>query len=281
MGLVFKLIQIVVFTVNIILWAAGIVLLVLGAIAVGNPDAMINALNNIPGVYNVSGLIDIYPLFEGVAIFMIVLGSVVFLFGFVGCHGAFRMHKRSMCSYWILLLASVGGEIALIIYAALFPDTMTTYIQTSLETSLTAYFQPVSIVGGNIVYANSGTNASSWEHLQAEAQCCGALGPEDFFTNQNWLKVANGSILPPTCCASTVGAGNYPSTVGQFDNLINCQENISDYWTQGCYNNVQHMVYEFDLIAIITSACLMAAQLIALVFTIHTWHKLVREDGGF
>jgi len=39
------------------------------------------------------------------------------------------------------------------------------------------------------------------------------------------------------------------------------------------------MVWQFDYIAIIIAACLMAAQLIGIVLTAHQWHKLVREGG--
>lgn len=277
MGLIMK---IVVFIVNIILWAAGIVMLVLGAIAVGSPVTMINALNNIPGVSNVSILINIYPLFNGVAIFMIVVGSVVFLFGFVGCHGAFRMHKRSIMIYWILLLAGVGGEIALIIYSAIFPGTMNTYIQTSLNESFNTAFQPVKIDPNGTIAYSSLPSASSWEYLQAEAHCCGVAGPVDYDYNPVWQQVANGSRLPPTCCMSIPSLGNNaPTNSSDFVNLPACQSESNSFYQQGCMDNVENMVYQFDLISIITSSCLIAAQLVALFFTIHTWHKMVREEG--
>jgi len=74
--------------------ASGILLIVFGSIALASPSTIISLLDLINGVSNITPLVNVGSLLEGMAIFMIVDGSLLFLFGGVGCHGAHRMHKR-------------------------------------------------------------------------------------------------------------------------------------------------------------------------------------------
>jgi hypothetical protein len=281
MGVISGLIRIILFALNLAIWVSGVLLLVFGAIAVGNPDTMVTILNIIPGVSGITILIDVAPLFQGVAIFMIVLGSVLILFGFVGFHGAARSHKHSLFLYSLLSLAGMLTEIALIIYAALYSNSSsaTDYINTQMLSSLNTSFAPVTFKSGTIVYAQNGTQANAWEVLQAQSDCCGAIGPQDYDTAASWQAIQGNNTLPPTCCKTNVKLGVLPTSESNFVDLNSCQSETSEYYTIGCNKNVQNMVYEFDLISIIISACLLAAQLVAIIFTCHSWHKMYREEG--
>jgi hypothetical protein len=276
------IVKTLVFIVNFILWICGILLIVFGAIAVGDPDTMISILNLIPGVAFVTAIIDVYPLFEGVAIFMIVLGSLLFLFGGVGCHGAYKMHKRMIMHYWLLLIVGVLTEVALIIYAAVFPPTMNTYVQDQMFDMLNTTFEPVQISGTNVTY---NTNISgAWEALQSQTHCCGVFGYEDYSTF-SWDVVPQyptPHLLPPTCCVSTQTDGSNVSSTSQWSNLTACLGSTSptNYYKQGCWEVAINLVWQFDYIAIGISGALMVAQLFGIMLTVHTWHRLVREEGG-
>jgi len=207
------IVKVAVTIINFALWICGILLIVFGAIALGSPYTIITILNVIPGVASVTAIFNPYYLFEGMAIFMIVLGSLLFLFGGVGCHGVWKLNKRMMCNYWILLIVGVLTEIAIIIYGAVYPPTVNTYVQQQLYGGLES-FQAVTFNGGAVVYSPN-TTAAGWEILQS----------------------------------------------------------------QGCWENVINMVWQFDYIAIIIASCLMAAQLIGIVLTAHQWRKMVKEGG--
>jgi len=276
-------VKVVVTIINFVLWISGILLIVFGAIALGSPSTIISILNVIPGVGIVTVLINTYPLFEGMAIFMIVIGSLLFLFGGVGCFGVWKMHKRMICNYWILLIVGVLVEIAIIVYGAVFPPTEDTYVQDQMYDSLNSTFQAVSINNETgVVTYSSNEQAAAWEMLQSQTQCCGVFGYEDYATF-NWTQSAGYlySILPPTCCMTTNKEGVNITSTSQFVSLNNCLNSTSpsDYWTTGCWTNVIDMVYQFNEIAIIIAACLMAAQLIAIVLTAHQWRKMVRDSG--
>jgi hypothetical protein len=273
------LVKILIFIINFVLWASGILLIVFGGIALGSPSTIISLLVLIPGVSNVTNIMDITPLFEGVSIFMCVLGSLLFLFGGIGCHGAFKMHKRMIMNYWLMLILAELTEIALIIYGCLYPPSVNGYVQQSLYSSLTQNFAPVSIGSqGNITYSSNIT-AYSWEMFQAQTQCCGSINYLDY-TEFNWTN-PNGYLVPPTCCRTTLTGGQFVTSTSQFLNLTSCQTFGTAAYTYqlGCWNNAINMVWQFNYIAIIISACLMVTQILGIILTIHTWHKLVREDG--
>jgi hypothetical protein len=271
MGLLVKLL---VFIVNIVIWVCGILMIVFGSIALASPSTIISVFNIITGGWVVVNLFDVNPLFEGVAIFMIVLGSLVFLFGFVGCHGAFKMHRMSLMNYWILLILSVLTEIALIIYAAVFPPTMNNYVQTQLVTSLTTNFEPVTISTSGQVTYSSNNKAASWEMLQSQTQCCGAKGYGDYATF-TWGPVTNVlsiNLIPPTCCTSRTYNGQNITSTTQFVNLNSCLTTNPPtfYYSQPCWLVVINMVWQFGYLAIGLAVSLMVVQLFGIVITVHT-----------
>jgi len=275
------IIKVLVTIINFTLWICGILLIVFGAIALASPSTIISILDIIPGVAIVTDIFNPYYVFEGMAIFMIVLGCLLFLFGGIGCHGVWTMHKRMMCNYWILLILGVLTEIALIIYGAVYPPTVNTYVQSQLYASLNTSFQAVTIEPNGTVTYSPNTQAAAWEMLQSQTQCCGVMGYTDY-ASLTWTQPSGYlHVLPPTCCSTTNSYGVNITNTNQFTNLNLCLDSVTpqDYWTVGCWNNVIDMVWQFDYIAIIIAACLMAVQLIGIVLTGHQWRKMVRESG--
>jgi hypothetical protein len=282
MGVLELLVKVVVTIVNFALWISGILLIVFGSIALADPDTMVTILNLIPGVFIVTDLFNPYLLFEGMAIFMIVLGSLVFLFGFIGCHGVWRLNKRVMCHYWIFLIVGVGTEIGIIVYGALFPPAMDVYVQQQLNESLIASnYQSLTISPNGSVTYSTNQQAAAWELLQSQTHCCGVFNYTDY-QNVDWTSQPGYmNIVPPSCCSTGLATGFNITNSTQFTDLGSCANSSSptNVWGIGCWNNVIDMVWQFDYIAIIIAACLMAAQLIGIALTAHQWHKMVRESG--
>jgi len=231
------IIKILVFIVNFVLWAAGILLIVFGGIALGSPVTIVNLLDLIPGVAVVTAVYDVTFMFEGVAIFMIVLGCLLFFFGGIGCHGAFRMHKRMIMNYWIMLILAVLTEIALIIYCAVYPPTINTAVQTGLETSLVTDFEPVTISNGAIIYSPNATQAA-WEELQSQSHCCGSLNYTEY-TTFSWQGTEYaGDLVPPTCCVSTQPLGQNVTNTNQFVFFSSLSHSISWSWCSNFLSNM-------------------------------------------
>jgi len=254
---------------NFVLWASGILLLVFGAVALGSPSSIVWILNLIPGVSNVTNLINIQPLFNGVSIFMVVLGSLLFLFGIAGAAATGSNNKTALMLYWILLIIGVLVEIALIIYAALF--NADSYIQQELYTSLVTFFIPVGVASNGDVTYSSNLTAASWELLQSQSHCCGAYDLNDYLNySHSW-----NSSYPPTCCKSKMPLGenisNVYSNLTNYDQCISGKTTCGCIYTEGCWHNVANMVWNYDLISIIISACIIAVQLLLIPVTIRQW----------
>jgi len=273
------IVKVAVTIINFALWICGILLIVFGAIALGSPDTIITILNVIPGVASVTAIFNPYYLFEGMAIFMIVLGSLLFLFGGVGCHGVWKLNKRMICNYWILLIVGVLTEIAIIIYGAVYPPTVNTYVQQQLYGGLES-FQAVTFNGGAVVYSPN-TTAAGWEMLQSQTKCCGVISYKDF-ASVTWDAPAGYmQVIPPTCCQTNDAYGTNITLTSEITNITACLNSTTPtfFYTTGCWENVINMVWQFDYIAIIIASCLMAAQLIGIVLTAHQWRKMVKEGG--
>jgi hypothetical protein len=78
----------------------GVLLLAFGIMGVASPQTLTYLLDLIPGVYNVATIINIPQLLINTSVYMIILGSVMIVFGFAGCFGIMRR------SSFLLLLAS-------------------------------------------------------------------------------------------------------------------------------------------------------------------------------
>ena len=271
--------KILVFIVNFVLWASGILLIVFGGIALGSPSTIVSLLDLINGVQNITVLIDVGSLLEGMAIFMIVLGSLLFLFGGVGCHGIHRMHKRLIMSYWLMLILGILTEIGVIIYGAVYPPTAQSSIQEQMYTSLSTYFEPVNISStGVVTYYDPTTEAGAWEYLQDQTQCCGAYNASDY-QRFNWTDYPNVRV-PPSCCQSRLPQGVLVNNISGYANFPGCLGGTSDVYTQGCYKVAMNMLWNFEYIAMIIAGCLIATQILGTILTVHTWHRMVRDEGG-
>jgi len=275
--------KILIFTVGLILWACGILLITFGAIALASPETIINLLSMIDGVSNVTNIFNVMPLFEGVSIFMIVLGCFLFL---VGCSGGVVLCKKELRMGYILCMAgAMVTEICLIVYAAIYPGTMDGWIKEQMNATM-PQFESVDInATGYITYADV-TNepvANGWENLQFQTQCCGAYAPYDFMNYTHWNRVydvidINNNpntytvTFPPSCCkVHQTYAGEAPTDVEQLVNYGECFNaktadgiNVSD---QTCSDVVMSMVWQFNYISIIICSCLIVVELIGILLS--------------
>jgi len=122
--------------------------------------------------------------------------------------------------------------------------------------------------------------------LQSQTECCGVVDYTDY-SNFTWATVAEypePHLLPPTCCVSTQDDGLNVTSTNQFRSLSQCLSTAVPtpgyYYQQGCWRVAINMVWQFDYIAIGISGALMVTQLFGIMLTVHTWHRLVREEGG-
>jgi hypothetical protein len=78
----------------------GLVPLIFGIISVANKTILQNVIDNIPGTTNLTSIVNLQDLINSSAIYIIILGAVIVLIGFLGFCGACCKVK------WMIVLVS-------------------------------------------------------------------------------------------------------------------------------------------------------------------------------
>jgi len=265
---------------NTLFFIGGVLLLAFGIAGIADPSGVAGFIARVPGVASMAMIINIPDVIVSCAVYMIVLGSLMLVFGFLGCGGALLQSKPLLFFYWIFLIGLIAAQVALIIFAAVSPSQSQYYVQQLMITSLHKNYQPVYISPGNkTVTLPSNVVSVAWVSMQFEVQCCGVYNYTDY-QNFNWnntFQVPYGNSyqtivakVPPSCCDLNTGS-NVPQSTADFTNLPACLKLQSNYVTVGCYKAVSDLLKEYSTIAIAICSCVIVVELGAMFAAIYLW----------
>lgn len=122
----------------------------------------------------------------GAGIFIIVIGSIIFLVCFFGCAGAINNNYCMVVTFGVLLLVILLAQIAAVITGFVMKDKFTGFIKEEMLKELQAY-RP-----GNIT-------AEIWDNTQQNFKCCGIYNYTAWSQNQI---MHDTSSLPDSCCVN-------------------------------------------------------------------------------
>nr|CAX72805.1 CD63 antigen [Schistosoma japonicum] len=165
----YKCLQFLLITFNILVFACGIALIVIGSlsqVAVNNYSTGIDS--------NIKGLV----------IFIIILGCFLFLLGFLGFCGACTKNTCCLTIYAILLSVMVAAEIGVGIAAAVLKEDVKTSFVSVVRNSVSEYSKNPDI-----------QNLS--DKIQTEFKCCGSESSIDY--------TSTGQSVPSSCTDSDTG----------------------------------------------------------------------------
>ncbi|NXJ09028.1 TSN1 protein, partial [Odontophorus gujanensis] len=147
-----------------------------------------------------------------VSYFLIVIGSILVVIGFLGCCGA---QKESKC------LLMMFFSVVLIIFIAEIAAAVVVLVYTGLaETFLTALVTPVL----KEKYGEDDALTQIWNVTMNEVHCCGLNNYTDF-ENSPWY-LQNNDTFPSPCCKSVV-----PCTPTRRRSQFGCPP-------QGCFDQI-------------------------------------------
>jgi hypothetical protein len=220
---------------NLIFWLAGLLMLGLGIALVVAPAKVLSFFKfEIASIANLDSTTNgaISVVIGSVGIFMIILGGVVVIIGFFGFFGASCDNKCMLVTYAVCLIIIVLAEIALIIFAAVYPGKFTSTSQSAIDLSFKGFKHDLAVVSnGTINYSDQSLTEddSGWAVIQLAFGCCGVYGWEDYETNlTTWTRCGapaycpDTDVIPITCCTLT-NPKAAPSTVNDFTSISNCQ----------------------------------------------------------
>ncbi|CAH8291179.1 unnamed protein product [Schistosoma intercalatum] len=159
----YKCLQILLVIFNILVFACGIALIVIGSLS----QVAIN---------NYSSGID--SSIKGLVIFVIVLGCFLFLLGFLGFCGACTKNTCCLILYAILLSIMVAAEIAAGITAAVLRDEVKSQFLSLVKSSVNEYSKNPDF-------------KDFLDKIQQEFQCCGSESSGDY--------TSSGQTVPDSC----------------------------------------------------------------------------------
>jgi len=266
------------FIFNVLFFAGGCVLLAFGIAAVADPEGLGSFIWGVPGVQHMAMVINIPAVIVSSGIYMIVLGSIMLVFGFLGCAGACLMSKPLLFFYWLLLILVIIAEIVLIILAAVNPSMTEQEIQKYMFKSLENNFEAVTLNAGNgSITLPSNLVALSWVGMQFEVGCCGAYNYADYQRINLTMKfTVNGEQItakvPPSCCTLTTGKG-VPKNESAFVDLPKCLKGETAFNQEGCYKAVQDLAVRYSYVPIIICACVIIIEVLCLALGIYLWRS--------
>jgi len=224
-----------------------------------------------------SGVSDGYfvAIIKDIGIFMIVLGSIVSIISFFGFVGACCENSCMLGTYAAVLIAIVLAEIALIIFAAVYPNVFENDISQVMNTALTKTFQSdIQLNANGGVSANSSNpNDVAWMSVQFAFNCCGAYNYTDY-NSFKWTHCGSQctvGVVPISCCVLN-NPGQFPSSQSDFSNFPGCQASppvLSAINSQGCasviYNDARTAILQFSKIAIGIAAGIVGLEIILII----------------
>ncbi|KAH1023738.1 hypothetical protein HUJ05_003344 [Dendroctonus ponderosae] len=102
----------------------------------------------------------------------------------LGCLAALKLSEKLLNAYWLLLLVLVFGDVVIGAFWAYRFER----ICQELRPALRLRFQQE--------YGTNSAMTSLWDRLQAEDQCCGVSGPEEFSNTTGTVRWE----MPASCC---------------------------------------------------------------------------------
>jgi hypothetical protein len=273
---------------NTLFFACGALLLSFGIAGIADPAGVAGFISSVPGVKSMAVVIDIPAVIVSSAVFMIVLGSIMLVFGFLGCAGAACTVKPLLFFYWFLLILIILAEIALIIYAAVSPSLAQNQIKNVMYTSLHDNFATVTLnVQNKTVTLPSNIVSVAWVSMQFEVPCCGVTNYtdyENFVWNRTYTLIIGSApvtinaTVPPSCC--TLNQKTVPKSMTDFVDLPGCLQGQVAYNQVGCYKAVYSLAQEYSYIPIIICSIVIAIEVVCMIAAIHLWRmKAVSEKA--
>ncbi|XP_065051867.1 23 kDa integral membrane protein-like [Rhopilema esculentum] len=175
------------FIFNAIFWLTGLALIILGAV-----------LKSKYGIY----LTFADGKYADAAIFLIIVGVIVFIVAFLGCCGAIKEHYCMVTTFAIFMIVIFILEVAAGALGLAYKKKVVTVADKALSKGIEKY------------HSEKGAE-QFFDWIQEEFKCCGNNGPKDW-----------NSTIPSSCCKS----GGANSTCTEADAYQKgCKQGFEDF----------------------------------------------------
>lgn len=219
------------FIFNLLFFISGLLLIIIGALVLTSFHQLFNSFGGI-GV--------------PVAVFLIIVGAVIFIIAFFGCCGACRESYCMIVTFAAFLCIVLILEFAAAIAAFAMRSQLRTLVENELSSKIEYYYvdEPTTL---------------TWDNIQGEFSCCGAVNYTDWRSNSH----LNMSV-PTSCCVKWAqmpcNVTGLPFSPPDFAaNVI---------YTDGCVDTVSHWAISKVFIIGGAAAGLTFVQVLGIILAI-------------
>jgi len=281
MGCSDKLMKFILIIVNLIFLLSSLLMLALGIALASAPSKVISFVES--NGLDISVFSDatgglFMDIIRACAIFMIILGSIVVLLSFFGFVGACCENSCLLGVYSVILGVIVLAEIALIIFAAAYPNEFRKKGSEFLYTTLTGSFKSDLKIDSQGRFQNSTQAVDlAWAAIQFKLSCCGANNSTDYnkFQWERCGPVCTQGVVPMSCC-KLKDTSKFPTRESDFVNFNACVGSANPDPTatnmNGCAGTVidraTDSIKQYGKIAIGIAAGIVALEIILIIFSI-------------
>jgi CD63 antigen len=232
-----KCVKYTLFVFNLLFLLAGLALIIVGAVA------QVQA-NKISGFG---------PSASGAAIFLIVIGSLVFIVCFFGCAGAINNNYCMVVTFGVLLLLLLLAQVAAIIAGFVLKDKIKTAVIDEMTRTQQFYGQVDDVY------------TKTWDSFQRDLQCCGTTNYTSWNSSSELYKTKS---VPDSCCKNETDKCGYEA-MNYYD--------IKVFFEKGCNVAVTDIVKGSMIAVGAVAAGVALLEIIGIVFAFCLAHSL-RKD---
>lgn len=263
--------------INLFFLLLGLLMLAFGIAMVAAPDKVAASVKETGADLSILG--NANYIIKAAGIFMIVLGGVVAVIGAFGFFGACCENRVLLILYLIVVVIVLLAEVALIIFAACYPENLKSYIQEEMKKTLIKDFNQDVRVYPNVTFGSDYPFGYSWAATQLGAKCCGVYNSSDYsaLSAQNrTVQVSQTgyitAVVPISCCKLDDNV-KFPEGIKSTDNFVNLDGCLrgtdpNAVNTQNCYNSIDGMIKQASRIAIGIAAAIVGFEIIIIILGI-------------
>lgn len=199
-----KCIKYLLFAFNLVFFLAGLCLIIAGAVVETKFKDYLSFFDN---------------SFSAAAIFLIVVGCIIFIIGFFGCCGAVKENHCMVMTFAVLLGLVFILEIAAGIAGFVLRGKVESMMRKGMTESMDRYGKPQ--------YAGV---TKAWDEVQDQFDCCGVN------TWKDWEKI-NSTYVPESCCKVRESAtcGKIIANMNTTINTDGCVAGFKDFLEGNIY----------------------------------------------
>jgi len=261
-----KLIRFLIIILNMAFVAVGVTLLALGIYVVKDPKMqqlrpLLNPDVTVKYSHNLSNV-------EVFAIVLIVIGGILLAIGFLGCCGAIKGFRFLHVLYAIIIGGIIIGEIAILVIYIVYQNRFKTEFVNKLQESIVKYY-----IGTPINNSTSANSISlSWDFIQFNLQCCGAVNKDDYLNATNWNRTnpydSNTNLIVPFTCCPLNATKNWNGLPSNMIEANTCATTGVNAYSEGCYDRLIDVLTTYKKYVIIGGVIVGFVEILAFLFSI-------------